>query len=82
MDVLKKIWPNAYKANDVMGLIIAIITYAVMNLVCWLVGLLIGFIPFANIILGPIWGIVGWLVGIYAAVGVIIALLHFLKVLK
>lgn len=82
MDALKRIWPHAYKANSVMGLIVSIITYALMNFVCWFIGFLIGFVPIIGGILGSIWGIVGWLVGIYAAVGVIIALFHFLKILK
>lgn len=82
MDALKKFWPHAYKAEDVTGLIIAILIYAAMNFVCWLVGFLFGFIPLLGSILNAIWGVVGWLVGIYATVGVVIALLHFFKILK
>ena len=82
MNVFKKFWPHAYKANDVVGLIVAIVIYTLMNLVCGVIGWVIGFVPLLGGIIGAVWGIVGWLVGIYAAVGVLVALLHFLKILK
>lgn len=82
MDLLKKLWPTSYKAKDVTGLIVAIVILAIMNFACWLVGLVIGFIPLINVIAGPIWGIVGWIVGVYTFIGAVIAILYFLKVLK
>ena len=82
MALLKKIWPNAFKAKDLMGLIISLIVFGFMNFGCWLVGFILGFIPIVNLIAGPIWGIVVTIVGVYTGIGAIIAILHFLKIVK
>lgn len=78
MDFIKKLFPQAMQANDLKGLLIAILIYAIVNLVGgWVLGLL------SNIALvGFVFGLVGWVLGIYCAVGIIVALLVFFKVVK
>lgn len=78
MDLLKKIWPHAFGAKDVVGLVITIIIYLLIDVVLgWLISVLAN-IPIVNIICG----LVGGLLGLYCFVGVILAILAFLKVLK
>lgn len=78
MDYFKKIWALSFKAQDVKNLVIAIVIYVVANIVIgWLLGLL-GVIPFV----GFVFDVIGSLVGLYCAFGIILAVLAFLKVLK
>ena len=78
MDTLKKFFPHAFKANDVKALVIAIIIYIVIGFVGGLIiGLLSG-IP----LIGWLFSIVGALLDIYTLVGIILAILVFVKVLK
>lgn len=78
MDMLKKYWPRAFKANDGKSLAMAIIFYIVADIVCGLIIGLLGALP----LVGFLFKIVGSLVGIYFFVGIILAILNFLKVLK
>ena len=78
MDLIKKFFPQAMQAQDVKGLLIAILIYAIVNFVGGIVlGLLDG-IP----LVGFVFGVIGWALGIYCAVGIIVALLVFLKIVK
>ena len=56
MDMVKKYFPQAFKANDVKSLIIALLIYAVIAFVGGLVIGLLGIIP----IIGFIAGVLGW----------------------
>ena len=78
MDMVKKYFPQAFKANDVKSLIIALLIYAVLAVVGGFVIGLLGIIP----IIGFIAGILGWLLEIYCTNGVILAILVFLKIVK
>lgn len=78
MDMLKKYFPHAFKANDVKSFIIALIIYAVIAFVGGLILGLLAAIP----ILGIIFSIIGWLLEIYITVGVILSILVFVKVIK
>ena len=78
MDFIKKLFPQAMQANDLKGLLIAIIIYAIVNLVGgFVLGLLDG-IP----LVGFVFGLVGWVLGIYCAVGIIVSILVFFKIVK
>lgn len=78
MDLLKKFWPNAFKANDVAGLIVTIIVYLLIGIVLgWLISI-VSLIPIINIVCG----LVGGLIELYVFVGIVLAVLSFLKVLK
>lgn len=78
MDLLKKFWPNAFKTNDVVGLIITIIIYLLIGLVLgWLISI-VALIPIVNIICG----LVGGLLELYVFIGIVLSVLSFLKILK
>ncbi len=78
MDLIKKLFPQAMQAHDVKGLIIAILIYAVVNFLGGIVLGLLNGIP----LVGFVFGVIGWALGIYCAVGIIVALLVFFKVVK
>lgn len=78
MDMLKRFFPQAMQAHDVKGLIIAILIYAVVNFVGGFVLGLLDAIP----LVGFVFGVLGWVLGIYCAVGIIVAVLVFLKIVK
>ena len=78
MDLVKKFFPQAMQAQDVKGLVIAILIYAVVNFVGGLVLGLLKVIP----LVGFVFGVLGWALSIYCAVGIIAAILVFLKVLN
>lgn len=80
MDMLKKIWPNAFgfAPHNVGGLLAAIVVYivigVVIGLVCWIVGW------------APLIGkIISWalrtIVGLYTAVGLVLSALHYAGIL-
>ena len=78
MDALKKFFPHAFKATALSKLIITIIIYLLIDVVCGFVIGLLAKLP----IIGIIFGLLGSLVGLYATVGIVLAILVFLKVLK
>ena len=78
MDILKKYFPHAFKATELTAFIITLIIYVLIDVVCGFVIGLLAKIP----VLGIIFGMLGSLVGLYALVGVILAILVFVKVLK
>ena len=79
MDMLKKYFPLSCGLEDVKKLVIAILIYVVIDLIsgaaCWVLGL----IP----LLGGIaaWAL-GTVVGLYTLVGIVLAVLSFLKGIK
>ena len=78
MDMLKKYWPHAFKADSVKSLVVTILIYIVADFLCGLVIGLLGKLP----LIGFLFSIVGWLLGIYFFVGIVFAVLSFLKILK
>jgi len=79
MDLLKKLFPFSFsEKKDIAALIITIIIYVVVGAIfAALIGLL------ANInILNFIMGIVGSLAEIYVTAGIVLSILHYIKVLK
>ena len=78
MDMLKKFFPNAFKATETEPFIISLVIYILIDIVC---GLVIGFL--AKIpLLGILFSIVGYVVGLYALIGIILSVLVFVKVIK
>ncbi|MBR6786544.1 MAG: hypothetical protein IKM26_01305 [Clostridia bacterium] len=78
MDMVKKIFPFSFKSKEVKDLVINIVIYLVASIVGgWLLGLL-GGIP----LLGVIFDLIGSLFGLYCLVGIVLAVLDFLKILK
>lgn len=79
MDLLKKIFPLSFKyAKDVANLIVGIIVYLVVAVVGGIVIWLASLVP----IIGWLIGALGGLLDLYVAVGVVLQVLVFLKVVK
>ncbi len=79
MEQLKKYFPLSFGLEDIKKLVIAIVIYVVIDLLCGVACWILGIVP----LLG---GIAAWLlgtvVGIYTTVGIVLAVLSFLKILK
>ena len=78
MDMLKKIFPFSFGVKDVTALVVALVIYIVGGAVLGVVFGLLAKIP----LIGILFGIVGWAVGVYCFVGIVLSVLDFLKVLK
>lgn len=75
MDMIKKYFPVSTRANDITGLIISIIIYLLAPVVLGIVSSLLSGIP----VIGWLIGIVMTLIDIYCFVGIVLAVLIFLK---
>jgi len=75
MDMIKKYFPVSTRANDVTGLIISIIIYLLAPVVLGIISSLLSGIP----VIGWLIGIVMTLIDIYCFVGIVLAVLFFLK---
>ena len=78
MDTVKKFFPNALKADNVTGLLVAILIYVLVNFIGGLIFGLVSKLP----LIGFVAGFAGWVLGIYCAVGVILSILIFLHIIK
>ena len=78
MDILKQIFPHAFKTKDVNALIVNLLIYILIDVVC---GVIIGLLVKIPII-GILFTIVGSLVGLYALVGIVLTILVYLKVIE
>jgi hypothetical protein len=78
MDMVKKFFPNAFKAKELSSFIVALVIYALIDVVCGFVIGLLAKIP----VLGIIFSLLGSIVGLYALVGIVLSILVFVKVLK
>ena len=75
---MKNLFPNAMQAHDVKGLVIAILVYAIINVVAGFVIGLLAKLP----LIGFVFGILGWVIGIYCTAGIIAAILVFFNIIK
>ena len=78
MDFLKKYFPLSFKAKEVKDLIINIIIYIVVDIICGVVIGLLAALP----IIGIIFSVIGSVVGLYATVGIVLALLAYFDIIK
>lgn len=79
MDLLKKIFPLSFKyAKDIGNLIVGIIVYLIVGAVGGVVIWLASLVP----IIGWLIGTLGGLLDVYVAVGVVLQILVFLKIVK
>lgn len=78
MDMIRKVFPFSFGAKEVKELVIKILIYLVVGAVLgWVIGL------FAKIpVLGLIFSLAGTVVGLYCFVGIVLAVLDYMKVLK
>lgn len=78
MDILKKVFPLSFKVEDLKAFVIALVVYVLVDIICGVViGLLVK-IP----VIGVIFSILGSVIGLYALVGIVLAILAYLKVIK
>ena len=80
MDMLKKFFPFSFnvKEKDVTSLVVSIIIYVVVMVISGVVMGLLSLIPVINLLTG----IAGWLVELYATLGIVISVLNFFNILK
>lgn len=78
MDMIKKVFPHAFKANELKSFIIVLVIYLLIDIVCGFVIGLLAKLP----ILGIIFSLLGSVVGLYALIGIILSVLVFAKVIK
>ena len=78
MDLLKKLFPFSFKATQLSSLLAAVIVCVIVDVVC---GVVIGIVDGLPLV-GWIFSLIGGLIGLYATVGIVLALLVFFKVLK
>lgn len=78
MDMLKKLFPHAFRAKETNPFIVALVIYILIDIVC---GFLIGLLAKLPLV-GVLFSLVGSLVGVYATAGVVLSILVFVKVIK
>ena len=78
MDMLKKIFPDAFCAKEVNSFIVTLLIYGIGSFLIGLVLSLLAKIP----LVGIIFSLIGYVVGLYALVGIVLAVLVFAKVIK
>ena len=78
MDFIKRFFPTSLKANDLTGLLVAILIYVIVNFVGGFVLGLLAKLP----LVGFIAAFAGWALGIYCAIGAIAAILIFFGIIK
>ena len=80
MDLLKALWPTAYKIKekDVRSFIVQLVIFGVF---CIVVGFLIGLLA-KIVIIGIVFSLVGALFELYSLVGIALCILNFLGVIK
>ena len=79
MATLKKLFPYSFKAKkDIGALIVNVLIYLVFDIVAGAIIGLLSDIP----LVGLVFGLVGALLGLYVTVGLILSILHYLKLVK
>lgn len=78
MNLLKKLFPFSFKATELSSLLAAVIVCVLVDVVCGWVISIVAKLP----LVGWIFSILGAVIGLYAFVGIVVALLVFFKVLK
>jgi len=79
MDMLKKIFPLSFSfADTIVNLVVGIVIYLVAPALASVVLGLLAKIP----LLGILFAVVNWVIGIYAFVGLVLLILVYLKLVK
>lgn len=87
MDILKKVFPNAFncKKSDTNGFVVTLIVYivlfAIASVVLWVAGFLTG-IPVLGTLLAIVLRVLGVIVDLYTLIGIVLSILCFVDVLK
>ncbi len=79
MDMLKKLFPYSFQCKgDMKKMLITVLAYLVINFVVGLVLGIFGAIP----VLGLVFDLVGWIVGMYFLIAIVLVILDYFNVLK
>lgn len=78
METVKKFFPLSTSCSDNESFIRNLIIYVVAVVICALLFSLLGRIP----LIGILFGIIGWIVGLYLIVGIVLAVLLYFNILK
>lgn len=78
MDQIKRFFPFSFKATDLKSFLIALAVYIVLDIVC---GVVIGILA-ALPIIGILFSLLGSIIGLYGLVGIVLAILVFVKVIQ
>ena len=73
-----KYFPISARAKTLVGLLVSVLIYIVVGFLIGLGLKILAILPLIDILLS----IIGWLVELYIAVGVVISILVFLKIVK
>lgn len=76
MNLIKTLWPTPFrvKKGDVVSMVIQLVIFLV---ICALAGVVLGFLDGLPLV-GFVFSILGWFMGIYSLVGIILCVLKFL----
>ena len=78
MNLAKKYFPFSLKGTNLVGVIVAILSYSIIQFVGGIVCGILSKIP----LIGFIGGVLGWALSVYCAAGSVIAIFIFFKILK
>jgi hypothetical protein len=79
MDMLKKIFPLSFSfADTIVNLVVGIVIYVVVPMLASVVLGLLAKIP----LIGIVFAVINWAIGIYAFVGLVLLVLVYLKLVK
>ena len=78
MEILRRFFPLSFKANTFKDFLITVVIYIVLDFICGCAIGLLGKLP----LIGMIFGLVGWVLGIYFALGLLLSILVFLNIVK
>ena len=79
---MKSLFPISYEKSLLAALVIYIGAAIVAGLIIWLAGMLTGWIPVADAIIGWVLRIVSILIEVYVVVGIVLKILVALNVIK
>jgi len=78
MDILKKVFPYSFGVNGLGNLIVKVLVYIVVGAIAGFAIGLLAALPIIGLLVSLICG----LIDLYVVVGIVLAVLDFLKVLK
>lgn len=77
MDFLRFLFPFSFKTDTTSNFVVSLVLYVLVGGVC---GIIFGVLSHI-ILVGWIFSIIGSLIGLYTTVGIVLAILSFLKVI-
>ena len=79
MEVLRKLYPYSFQCKgELKKLVLTVVAYVVINAIIGLVLSVLGAVP----ILGLIFDVLGWFIGLYFIVAVITAIMSYFNILE